>query len=535
MDTGVPRQCNTLTYHHPLIAFAMIMAIITMQAKDTEAGTSIEQIGPARWPSTMDPYHQHSGHVLLHEWSTLHMKIDLLNTRNPLIINSDIYFNGTLHHYTSDRPYYSNSNDSSTIALLSCDDDSAKENFLHAARQRPRAIILYTGEGNCCIFQSTSWQSTDPDQLLIFTFTNMKAIHTSNLLRYAITTGTNVSVEYWANFDESAPPPTISIQPSKMDSPKSSAMLIVYAFVTLIAAVFLAMIFCLTVKAYKRRGGEPIQNVRVHPRQSRARGIGKAALDALPVVKFGSKPLETTPKDVEMQNGAPSLDTGGSMMELHSEAGEQVRAAPLSQEREHHMGATTAIVMANPPTGSTLAGAPARGVEAPTAAEPDLNQVRCPVCLEDFEEDQEVRVLPCSHSFHIDCIDPWLLNVSGSCPLCRIDLRSPEQREHGRLANILPPPPPAVTTGPHNSSIRTRRLQALLDVAWRNSSREERLAALRAVRDETEGGHSGRAPRSRRPELGVSRLRRVVFGSDSNGAGGRRPSLRAETSSEGLV
>ncbi|RPB23840.1 hypothetical protein L211DRAFT_868408 [Terfezia boudieri ATCC MYA-4762] len=531
MDTGVPRQCNTLTYHHPFIVFAMMMAVTTMQAKATEGGTSIEQIGPASWPSTMDPYHQHSGHVLLHEWSALYVGIDLLNTRNPLIINSDIYFNGTLHHYTSDRPYHSNSNDSSTIALLSCDDDSAKENFLHAARQRPKAIILYTSEGNCCIFQSTYWQSTDPDQPFLFTFTNMKAINTSNLLRYEITTGTNVSVEYWAHFDESAPPPTISVQPSKMDAPKGSAKLIVYVFVILIAAGFLAMILFLAVKVSKRRGGEPTQNVRAHPRQSRARGIEKAALDALPVVKFGSKPSETTPNDVEMQDGAPSLDTGGSMMELQSEAVEQARAAPLSQEREHRMKATTAIVMANSPTGSPPAGTPSREVEAPTAVEPDPNQVRCPVCLEDFEEDQEVRVLPCSHSFHTDCIDPWLLNVAGSCPLCRIDLRSPEEREHCSLANLLPPLP-AVTTGPHSSSIRTGRLQALLDVARRNSSREERLAALRAVRDETEGGHSGRAPGSRRPELGVSRLRRAVFGS---GAVGRRPSLRAETSSTGLV
>ena len=364
----------------------------------------------------------------------------------------------------------------------------------------------------------------------------MKVINPSNIDLLNATTGTgiDVSVEYWAYFDASAPP-SPSNKPSiyeKKDTPKGSVMLIVYVFVSLIGAGFLSVIFFLGIKACKQPGGGSAQHLRTRPRQSRARGIARVALDALPVVKFGSKPSEAIPKDVEVQDGASSLGTGGSVMELRSEIGEH---APLPQEREHHMGPTTTIATANLLTGSTPTGTPSRGVEAPTATEPDPNQVRCPVCLEDFEEDQEVRVLPCSHSFHTDCIDPWLLNVAGSCPLCRIDLRSLEERERDNLANRLPPPPPALTTRPRSSSIRTGRLQALLDVARRNSSREERLAALRAVRDETQSGHQGRSPRSRRPELGVSRLRHAVFGGNSNDTVSHDPSLRAETSDAGLV
>ncbi|KAF8427770.1 hypothetical protein EV426DRAFT_367095 [Tirmania nivea] len=531
MAARTARRCNTLAYHL-FTTFAMLMAITTIQVEAIENGTSIEQIGPASWSSTMGPCHRHSGHVLSPEWSELYVEIDLLSTQSPPIVNSDIHFYGTLYHYPPDHPI-----DSSTIALLSCEGERATENFLHTARQRPKAIILYTDEGNCCIFKSSYWQSTGPDQPFLFTFANMKVIEPLDLLRYEHTTGTNVSVEYRTYLDENAPSSTTSYQtsiPDKKVNPKGSVMLIVYVFVVLIGAGFLSVIIFLAVKAYKRRRGEPTQHVRVRQSQSRARGIAKAALDSLPVVKFGSKPSESS-KDVEMQDGASSLDTGSSVMELRSDVGEQVTAATLSQEREHHMGATTAIVMANPSMGSLTADTPSRGAEAPTATEPDPNQVRCPVCLEDFEEDQEVRILPCSHSFHTDCIDPWLLNVAGSCPLCRIDLRSKEECERDNLASILPPPPPALTTGHHNSSVWTGRLQALLDVARRNSSREERLAALRAVRDETEGGHSRRTPRSRRPELSVSRLRRAVFGSDSSGPVGRGPSLRAETSSTGLV
>lgn len=43
----------------------------------------------------------------------------------------------------------------------------------------------------------------------------------------------------------------------------------------------------------------------------------------------------------------------------------------------------------------------------------------CAVCLSEFSEQDELRLLPlCSHAFHIDCIDTWLLSNS-SCPLCR--------------------------------------------------------------------------------------------------------------------
>ncbi|KPV73743.1 uncharacterized protein RHOBADRAFT_54930 [Rhodotorula graminis WP1] len=57
---------------------------------------------------------------------------------------------------------------------------------------------------------------------------------------------------------------------------------------------------------------------------------------------------------------------------------------------------------------------------AADAAEADL----CPICFCDFEDGDELRVLPCDnrHRFHSACIDPFLLNVSRLCPLCRLDL-----------------------------------------------------------------------------------------------------------------
>ncbi|KAK1388295.1 RING-H2 finger protein ATL13 [Heracleum sosnowskyi] len=48
----------------------------------------------------------------------------------------------------------------------------------------------------------------------------------------------------------------------------------------------------------------------------------------------------------------------------------------------------------------------------------------CAVCLCEFEGEDKLRLLPkCSHAFHMDCVDTWLLSHS-TCPLCRSCLLS---------------------------------------------------------------------------------------------------------------
>ncbi|XP_059641838.1 RING-H2 finger protein ATL54-like [Cornus florida] len=48
-----------------------------------------------------------------------------------------------------------------------------------------------------------------------------------------------------------------------------------------------------------------------------------------------------------------------------------------------------------------------------------IEGTECSVCLNEFQEDECLRLLPkCSHAFHIPCIDTWLRSHK-NCPLCR--------------------------------------------------------------------------------------------------------------------
>ena len=45
---------------------------------------------------------------------------------------------------------------------------------------------------------------------------------------------------------------------------------------------------------------------------------------------------------------------------------------------------------------------------------------QCVVCLENFTKGQVMRILPCKHAFHRQCIDKWL-ESSTTCPICKHD------------------------------------------------------------------------------------------------------------------
>ena len=68
----------------------------------------------------------------------------------------------------------------------------------------------------------------------------------------------------------------------------------------------------------------------------------------------------------------------------------------------------------------------------------------CIVCINQIEASQEVRVLlNCSHVFHKDCLDAWVDQGQGTCPLCRSNLliltpqNHHDQRDPSRMDRMI--------------------------------------------------------------------------------------------------
>ncbi|RHZ71309.1 hypothetical protein CDV55_108281 [Aspergillus turcosus] len=406
--------------------------------------------------------------------------------------------------------YNSLSLNTSDIALVSCDtslypgnlDASATVSNLLTAQEKASAVLLYSASASHCNYTVNNDAVGQYPNVFIL----LNSAFAESLRHQLSKQNGNGSLSIVYNMSFVG-----TVNPSGPDGPTDSpntAMIILYSITGIITALFLAIIITGAIRAHRHPERYGPRYTAGRPRQSRARGIARAMLDTIPIVKFGdSSDPKTDPVkgDVEMSLGT---EEEGIIERRETPAADGSPPPPMTGGQRNDETETT-----NTETDPERRGTP---TPAPDTESPNEHpNFSCPICTDDFIKGQDLRVLPCNHQFHPECIDPWLVNVSGTCPLCRIDLNPPqaeEENEQGEGGNNDASQDNATApAGDATPNRQHRRISSYLHSPlnarrMRDATVEERLAALRSVREEASRNDSNEEAESRRNRL-TARLR----------------------------
>jgi hypothetical protein len=205
---------------------------------------------------------------------------------------------------------------------------------------------------------------------------------------------------------------------------------------------------------YGPRAGNPNTGGPASQGQTRTGGLGRAIIDTFPLIKFGRTSDETTVAAAGQVKGVNDLE-GAAVANTGNANATRMEMTPLSRTASAHgrepqngggnlapssdhvveegiMGAAGAAALVtatthehhdehehSPATTSNTDSQPSSGPDGVVPAA--IGRETCPICIVDFEVGDDLRVLPCpgKHRFHQECVDPWLLELSSSCPICR--------------------------------------------------------------------------------------------------------------------
>lgn len=292
---------------------------------------------------------------------------------------------------------YLDLNDPDLIAYMSCDpnkDDSFISpddmfNAITSAPNKPKAVLLYSIAGMSCSL------GKEPAYTSIWTMiSNDEAKGARGMV---VNSGGTIRAAITGSDSQGDSPPS----PQGGGNNSAVAMSILYSITGLITLLFLIIIGTGAVRAHRHP-----ERYGPRPMQSRARGLARAVLETLPIVKFGDPApakgdLEQELESVSGDHRPGSAKVSYTVQSRETAAMPDARAETTAQDK----GGTEAKPV--------VVGTPAA---EPEGHENDEN-LGCSICTEDFTVGEDVRVLPCDHKFHPGCVDPWLVNVSGTCPL----------------------------------------------------------------------------------------------------------------------
>jgi hypothetical protein len=149
-----------------------------------------------------------------------------------------------------------------------------------------------------------------------------------------------------------------------------------------------------------------VQVMALSTMQSSSEGFVSHTLESMPVVKYGKR-LQERLRETHLVS-QQRTSTTESLVTLGNGRDQHLHADAGSESWHSLAGAADGR------------GATAEGVNIPDermCPESRDQPLTCSICAEDFCESHDIRILPCSHIYHRCCIDPWLLDFGGNCPL----------------------------------------------------------------------------------------------------------------------
>lgn len=106
------------------------------------------------------------------------------------------------------------------------------------------------------------------------------------------------------------------------------------------------------------------------------------------------------------------------------------KLSPIDSLRRHRQEQTRQLPR------STVNALPSFVFSSVTSVRCHGGETLCSICLEDYREGENLKVLPCKHEFHSSCVDSWLIRWGTFCPVCRHDIRRSTSNEGNEQVHV---------------------------------------------------------------------------------------------------
>ncbi|RIA92471.1 hypothetical protein C1645_63809 [Glomus cerebriforme] len=266
-----------------------------------------------------------------------------------------------------------------------------------------------------------------------------------------------------------SPIQTSNSNENKVLATYQTAMIVLYAVSGVVLGLFFIVVITNIIKN-RLNAPTPQTNQGQDPTSRPRRGIARSVLESFPVFFFtmGMKDDDNKKENDDLEKGkAKELE---SDIELETISSDVMKSAPQAEETKDKENSLDISSKSSDNTSETNNNNDDNSSKSSQESNPDLpknppiahikdssrsrsistasnisaaltnnkvqeGQLTCPICLDDFESGEELRLLPCQHRYHTLCIDPWLLDISPLCPMCKTDYTSWESEVNATQHN----------------------------------------------------------------------------------------------------